>query len=173
MKPYWIYFILGPLCMIIEVVGEVLLPKFLAQIINQGIGSAAQAGQGSGYIMAISAAMVGTAVLMLLGGVGGAYFGAKASVNFSADLRQDVYRKVQKFSFSNIDKFSTGSLVTRLTNDITQIQNFVNMLLRLCLRASRNVNRRGDYGGDIESKIGDDSCSYGSHHFVDPVCNYS
>ena len=135
MKPYWIYFILGPLCMIIEVVGEVLLPKFLAQIINQGIGSAAQAGQGSGYIMAISAAMVGTAVLMLLGGVGGAYFGAKASVNFSADLRQDVYRKVQKFSFSNIDKFSTGSLVTRLTNDITQIQNFVNMLLRLCLRA--------------------------------------
>lgn len=134
-KPYWIYFILGPICMIVEVIGEVLLPKFLAQIINQGIGSVGQTGQGSGYIMAISVAMAGTAVLMLLGGVGGAFFGAKASVNFAADLRQDVYRKVQKFSFANIDKFSTGSLVTRLTNDITQIQNFVNMLLRLCLRA--------------------------------------
>lgn len=134
-KPYWIYFLLGPLCMIIEVIGEVVLPKFLAEIINKGVGMPGQVGQGSGYITVICVAMVGTAVLMLLGGVGGAYFGAKASVNFSADLRRDIYCKVQKFSFANIDKFSTGSLVTRLTNDVTQIQNFVNMLLRTCLRA--------------------------------------
>ncbi len=132
-KPYWVAFLLGPLCMIVEVVGEVLLPKFLAEIINIGIGSGS--GRGSGYIAAVCGGMIVTAVLMLLGGVGGAYFGAQAAVNFSSDLRRDVYKKVQKFSFSNIDRFSSGSLVTRLTNDITQIQNFVNMLLRMCLRA--------------------------------------
>ena len=134
-KPYWIYFLLGPLCMIIEVVGEVFLPKFLAQVINEGVGMTGNTGNGNGYIAVICAAMIGTALLMMLGGVGGAYFGAKASVNFGADLRQDIYRKVQKFSFANIDKFSTGSLVTRLTNDVTQLQNFVNMLLRMCLRS--------------------------------------
>ncbi len=132
-KPYWVAFLLGPLCMIVEVVGEVLLPKFLAEIINIGIGSGS--GRGSGYIAAVCGGMIVTAVLMLLGGVGGAYFGAQAAVNFSSDLRRDVYKKVQKFSFANIDRFSSGSLVTRLTNDITQIQNFVNMLLRMCLRA--------------------------------------
>ena len=72
---------------------------------------------------------------MMAGGVGGAYFGAKASVNFATDLRSDIFKKVQSFSFGNIDKFSSGSLVTRLTNDVTQLQNFVNMLLRMALRA--------------------------------------
>lgn len=129
-KPYMKYFILGPLCMIIEVIGEILMPKFYSQIINEGVNH-----QNVGYVIGMAALMVLTAVLMLLGGVGGAYFGAKASVNFGADLRQDLYNKVQKYSFSNIDKFQTGSLVTRLTNDVTQIQNMVNMLLRLCLRA--------------------------------------
>ena len=79
--------------------------------------------------------MILTAIVMMLGGIGGAYFGAKASVNFAADLRSDVYKSVQKFSFANVDKFSTGSLVTRLTNDVTQLQNFVNMLLRMALRS--------------------------------------
>lgn len=134
-KPYWIYFVLGPLGMIVEVVGEVVLPKFLSAIIDNGVGTKESVGNGSQYIIYITIAMIVTAVLMLLGGVCGAYFGAKASVNFAADLRSDVYRKIQKFSFSNIDKFSTGSLVTRLTNDVTQLQNFVNMLLRMCLRS--------------------------------------
>ena len=134
-KPYWIYFVLGPLGMIVEVVGEVVLPKFLSAIIDNGVGTKESVGNGSQYIIFITVAMIVTAVLMLLGGVCGAYFGAKASVNFAADLRSDVYRKIQKFSFSNIDKFSTGSLVTRLTNDVTQLQNFVNMLLRMCLRS--------------------------------------
>ena len=79
--------------------------------------------------------MIITAIVMMLGGVGGAYFGAKASVNFAADLRKDAFEKVQKFSFANIDKFSTGSLVTRLTNDVTQMQNFINMMLRMMLRS--------------------------------------
>ena len=129
-KPYWVYFVLGPLCMIVEVIGEVFIPKLYSQIINNGVNN-----QNVGYIVGMAALMVGVSVLMLLGGVGGAYFGAKASINFGADLRQDLYNKVQKYSFANIDKFQTGSLVTRLTNDVTQIQNMVNMLLRMCLRA--------------------------------------
>lgn len=130
-KPYLPYFILGPLCMIIEVIGEVLMPKFLAIVINGAEGGTLTVGSSIGT----AGLMILTAVIMMVGGVGGAYFGAKASVNFAADLRDDVYRKVQKFSFANIDKFSTGSLVTRLTNDVTQLQNFVNMLLRMCLRS--------------------------------------
>ncbi len=131
-KPYWVYFVLGPICMIVEVVGEVLMPKFMANIINEGVP---QGENGLWYIIGVCALMVAVALLMMAGGVGGAYFGAKASVNFASDLRQDIYTKVQSFSFANIDKFSTGSLVTRLTNDVTQIQNFINMLLRMCLRS--------------------------------------
>lgn len=130
-KPYLPYFILGPICMIVEVIGEVLMPKYLASIINEASAGTLTVGYGIGRALM----MVVTALLMMAGGVGGAWFGAKASVNFAADLRQDVYNKVQTFSFANIDRFSTGSLVTRLTNDVTQLQNFVNMLLRMCLRA--------------------------------------
>lgn len=115
--------------MIIEVIGEIIMPKFLAEIINKG------AGKGISYSVSMSLLMILVALIMMAGGVGGAYFGGKASVNFAADLRRDIYKKVQGFSFANIDKFSTGSLVTRLTNDVTQLQNFVNMLLRMCLRA--------------------------------------
>lgn len=129
-KPYWVYFTVGPLMMIVEVLGEIFMPKFMAEIINNGV-----ANQNVGYIIGMGVLMLVTALLMMLGGVGGAYFGAKASINFGADVRRDVYAKVQTFSFSNIDKFSTASLVTRLTNDITQVQNFVNMLLRMCLRS--------------------------------------
>jgi len=129
-KPYKAHFILGPLCMIVEVIGEVLMPFFLAQMINRGIADKSPA-----YVLFICALMVLTALLMLTGGVGGAYFGAKAAVGFATSIRNDLYKKVQSFSFFNIDKFSTGSLITRLTSDITQIQNFVNMLLRMCLRS--------------------------------------
>ncbi len=130
-KPYWPFFLMGPLCMIVEVVGEVLMPRFLANIINMGKAGTLTVEYGIWQ----AALMVLTAFLMMAGGVGGAWFGAKASVNFAADLRQDVYARVQTFSFANIDKFSTGSLVTRLTNDVTQLQNFVNMLLRMFLRS--------------------------------------
>ena len=128
-RPYSAYFILGPLCMIIEVIGEVLMPKYLAMVLGQGADAT------PGYSLGVMALMILTALLMMAGGMGGAYFGAKASVNFAADLRNDIYTRVQDFSFSNIDKFSAGSLVTRLTNDVTQMQNFINMLLRMCLRS--------------------------------------
>ncbi len=145
--PYLPFFIIGPLCMIVEVIGEVVMPKLLAFIIDYGVNHEFEEmpawlkwcydllGTDSAFVVAIAVGMVLTALLMMVGGVGGAYFGAKASVNFAADLRADVYQKVQSFSFSNIDKFNTGSLVTRLTNDVTQLQNFVNTLLRMALRS--------------------------------------
>ena len=132
--PYKSAFILGPIFMIVEVLGEIILPKLMSMIINYGCGQdVTVAAKGPAYIIGIGAAMIGTALLMMMGGVLGAYFAVKASVNFAGDLRRDA--KVQKFSFANIEKFSTGSLVTRLTNDITNIQNVLSMGLRMLLRA--------------------------------------
>ena len=129
-KPYWPYFIIGPLCMIVEVIGEIALPALYAKIVDVGIET-----HNVGFIVGVCALMILTAVLMMTGGVGGAYFAAKASVNVAADVRRDVYAKIQRFSFANIDHFSTGSLVTRLTNDVTQVMNMINMLMRMCLRS--------------------------------------
>ena len=130
-KPYLPYFILGPICMIIEVLGEVIMPRLLATVINQGKEGILTVGGSIG----IGLLMILCALVMMGGGIGGAYFGAKASVNFATDVRQDAFKKLQDYSFANIDKFSTGSIVTRLTNDVTQLQNFVNMLLRMALRS--------------------------------------
>ena len=130
-KPYLKSFILGPLGMIVEVVGEMFMPLVLALIINDGYNGTLTVASSIGYA-AILAVIV---LFMMTGGVAGAYYGAKASVNFAADLRRDVYTKIQKYSFANIDKFSASSLVTRMTNDVTQLQNFVNMLLRMALRS--------------------------------------
>ncbi len=129
-KPYLPAFVIGPLMMIVEVIGEVVLPKLMANIINVGVANGSV-----GYITGTGALMILVALLMMAGGVGGAYFGAKAAVSFAADLRKDAFDKVQTFSFANLDQFSTGSLVTRLTNDITQVQNLINMALRMMLRA--------------------------------------
>lgn len=133
-KPYTLFFILGPLLMLTEVAGEIVLPKIMGTMIDNGIGDAA-AGFGTGYIISRAAMMIGFICIMIIGGIGGHYFSIKAAVSFSTDLRQGVFEKVQKFSFKNIDNFSTGSLVTRLTNDITQIQNMVRMLLIMAMRS--------------------------------------
>ena len=129
-RPYWKSFVFGPILMVTEVVGEVLLPSFMADIINIGAVQHDVA-----FIIRMGLVMLLTAVVMMLGGIGGAYFSARAAISFAADLRSDVFRKVQDFSFRNIDTYSTGSLITRLTNDITQVQNVIMMGLRLLLRA--------------------------------------
>ncbi len=130
-KPYLKSFILGPLGMIVEVVGEMFMPLILAMIINSGEAGTLTVPESIWLSLGLTAIVL----CMMAGGVAGAYYGSKASVNFAADLRRDVYAKIQKFSFANIDKFSAGSLVTRMTNDVTQLQNFVNMLLRMALRS--------------------------------------
>lgn len=116
--------------MIVEVVGEVMLPAMMADIINIGA-----ANRDIPYMITKGIMMVIMAFTMMVGGMGGAYFAAKAAMHFGRDLRKDLFQKVQKFSFANIDSFSTGSLVTRLTNDITQMQNVIMMGLRMMLRA--------------------------------------
>lgn len=128
--PYKSAFILGPLMMVTEVLGEILLPKFMSMIINHGVAQ-----KDGGYILKMGLVMAITSFLMAAGGILGAYFAAKASISFTSDLRRDLFARVQQFSFKNIDTFSTGSLVTRLTNDIQQVQNLVMMGLRMMLRA--------------------------------------
>ena len=132
-KPYLSSFILGPLGMIVEVIGEMFMPLLLAELINRGNSETNPLDIPTS--LGIAGVLIGIVLLMMIGGVAGAYFGAKASVNFAADLRRDMYAKVQQYSFANIDKFSASSLVTRMTNDVTQMQNFVNMLLRMALRS--------------------------------------
>ena len=129
-KPYLSAFLLGPLLMLTEVFGEIMLPKLMSLIINHGV-----ANRDSSYIISVGLIMVLTAFIMALGGIGGAYFSSKASICFTSDLRGDLFSKVQEFSFRNIDQYSTGSLVTRLTNDIQQIQNVTMMGLRMMFRA--------------------------------------
>ena len=128
--PYKSDFILGPLMMVTEVLGEILLPKFMSMIINHGVAQ-----KDGGYILKMGLVMAITSFLMAAGGILGAYFAAKASISFTSDLRRDLFARVQQFSFKNIDTFSTGSLVTRLTNDIQQVQNLIMMGLRMMLRA--------------------------------------
>ena len=130
-KPYLSAFIIGPILMIVEVIGEVVMPLLLSKIIDNGVNG----GRGISYIIMMGVAMAITALIMMAGGVGGAYFAIKASTGFANDLRKDLFKQIQKFSFTNIDQYNTGSLITRLTNDITQIQNMLQMMLRMALRA--------------------------------------
>lgn len=130
-RPYLPAFIIGPILMIVEVIGEVVMPLLLSNIIDNGIVG----GRGTSYIITMGITMVITALCMMAGGVGGAYFAIKASTGFANDLRKDLFNQIQKFSFKNIDQYNTGSLVTRLTNDITQVQNMIQMMLRMALRA--------------------------------------
>ena len=98
-KPYLPAFIIGPILMIVEVIGEVVMPLLLSEIIDQGIIG----GRGISYIITMGITMVITALVMMAGGVGGAYFAVKASSGFANDLRKDLFRKIQEFSFKNID----------------------------------------------------------------------
>ncbi len=128
-KPYWIFFILSPLCMCIEVASDIQIPYYAGQIINLGVANGDTA-----EIMKLTATMLGYIFLAITSGVGAAYFATRASVNFACDVREDIFKKIQEFSFANVDKFSTGSLITRLTNDITQLQQLVVLCLRMLIR---------------------------------------
>lgn len=128
--PYKSAFILGPIMMLAEVFGEIMMPKLMSLIINNGVAE-----RDAGYIVKMGLLMILITVFMSVSGIFGAYFAAKASISFTGDLRSDIFAKVQQFSFKNIDEFSTGSLVTRLTNDVQQVQSVMMMGLRMMLRA--------------------------------------
>lgn len=122
--------ILTPICMILEVVFETFIPFLMASIIDDGV----EAGDMK-HIILVGLGMVGLAAAGLLFGVLGGKFGAEASTGFAKNLRSAMYNNIQTFSFSNIDKFSTAGLITRLTTDVTNIQNAYQMILRMCMRA--------------------------------------
>ena len=122
--------ILTPICMVFEVVVETIIPLLMASIIDNGI----QQGD-MNHILLMGGIMVICAVLGLLSGLGGAVFGARASTGFARNLRRSMFENIQTFAFSNIDKYSTAGLVTRLTTDVTNVQNAFQMILRMCFRA--------------------------------------
>ena len=122
--------ILTPVFMIGEVAMEMVIPLLMASIINDGVDAG-----NMGHIYLIGGLMVLAALVGLSFGIGGGVFGAKASTGFARNLRKAMYGRIQTFGFANIDKFSTAGLVTRLTTDVTNIQNAYQMLLRMCMRA--------------------------------------
>ena len=129
-KKYWFYTALCPLVMIGEVVFETVIPFLMAFIIDNGI-----AARDMQYVLRIGACMILCSVLSLCCGAFGARFGAVASQGFSHNLRRMLFSKVQEFSFSNVDHFSTASLVTRLTTDVNNVQNVYQLVIRICFRA--------------------------------------
>lgn len=129
-KKYFYCFLLGPFFMVLEACGEFILPFLNANIIDKGAAEGNVA-----YILENGLYMLLIALFMLVSGVLGAHFAIKGSAHLAADLRQKTFVQIQKFSFANIDDFSTGSLITRITNDITQIQTFSQSLLRGVFRS--------------------------------------
>ena len=119
-----------PACMVLEVIMEMLIPLLMAAIIDNGVEKGDMA-----YIYKTGAVMMALALFGLLAGMLGAKYGASAATGLAKNLRAAMFNNIQSFSFANIDKFSTAGLVTRLTTDVTNIQNAYQMILRMCVRA--------------------------------------
>ena len=123
-----------PCYMILEVLMEMMIPYLMASIIDDGVNKGDMK-----HICVVGAGMLVIAAIGLFAGIMGGVYGAKASAGFARNLRKGMYDNIQTFSFSNIDKFSTASLVTRLTTDVTNIQNAYQMVLRMCMRAPASL----------------------------------
>ena len=133
-KGYRVYILLGILCSAGEAVLELMLPKAMSNIVDYGIGGNGGAGDRT-YILTMGLKMVLMALICLALGVGAAALAAKAGMGFGANVREAEYRQVQRFSFSNIEHFSTASLITRLTNDVSSVQMTLMMWMRMLVRA--------------------------------------
>lgn len=129
LKKYWYFAVLSPLFMILEVSMDLVQPSLMSRIVDDGI-----VGQNFGIILNLGIQMLIFTLLGCFGGILSGVFGNLAAQNFSNDLRKDAFAKVMKMSFQQTDKFTIGSLVTRLTNDITACQDFVGMALRMMVR---------------------------------------
>ncbi|TBL72630.1 ABC transporter ATP-binding protein [Paenibacillus thalictri] len=130
LKPYWKSAVLAPLLMLLEVAMDLLQPKLMASIVNDGVMKGDLA-----HIRNTGALMLLYALIGLIGGVGCTIFSSIASQYFGADLRRDLFRHAQTFSFRNLDRFKAGTLVTRLTSDVVQMQNMVQTTLRILVRS--------------------------------------
>lgn len=130
LKPYMLPTLLAPLFMLLEVAMDLMQPALMSRVIDVGVANADKA-----YIVRTCILMFVCALLGVTGGLGNMYFSTRAGYGFARDLRSDLYRRIQSFSFSDIDRFKTGSLVTRTTNDVTQIQNAFTNCIRMLVRA--------------------------------------
>jgi ATP-binding cassette, subfamily B, multidrug efflux pump len=137
MKKYFPYLLkykkalwLAPLLVIIDVVCEIFQPALMSKIVDQGISQ-----KNLHYILMTGGFMVGLSILAIAANIGNIYYSSTASVGFSAELRKGMFNKIQQFSFSNLDRFSSSSLTTRITNDVNILQDVIVMLLRLLIRA--------------------------------------
>lgn len=126
--------LLTPVFMILEVLFETIIPLMMASIIDDGVKKGDMR-----HIYLVGGCMVITALLGLLTGTLGGKYGASASTGFAKNIRKAMYDNIQTFSFSNIDKFSTSGLVTRMTTDVTNLQNAYQMILRMCMRAPASL----------------------------------
>lgn len=122
--------VLAPVYMVIEVAAEILIPFLMADLIDKGISAG-----NMDYIWKMGSILVLISFLSLAFGVLSGVYAARASAGFARNLRKDMYYNVQTFSFSNIDKFSTASIVTRLTTDVTNVQNAFQMIIRMAVRS--------------------------------------
>jgi len=130
LKPYWLWSILAPLLMVLEVTMDLMQPRMIQRIVDEGIAQ-----YDMDVVIQTGLIMIGLAFIGALGGVGCAITATLASQGFGTDLRGDLFRKVQSLSFGNLDELETGGIITRLTNDIGQVQEMVAMLLRIMVRA--------------------------------------
>ena len=134
LKPYWLFALLCPLAMILEVSMDLLQPTLMSDIVDNGILGNAAADENLRYVLITGLKMLVFSLIGCFGGIASAAFGTAAAQKMGNDLRKDAFAKVMHMSFQQTDKFTTGSLVTRLTNDITAIQEFVAMSLRMFVR---------------------------------------
>ena len=134
LKPYWFFALLCPLAMILEVSMDLLQPTLMSDIVDNGILGTASADENLRYVLVTGLKMLVFSLIGCFGGIASAAFGTAAAQKMGNDLRKDAFAKVMHMSFQQTDKFTTGSLVTRLTNDITAIQEFVAMSLRMFVR---------------------------------------
>lgn len=129
-KPYWLWCLLAPLLMVVEVIMDLMQPALMASIVDQGLLS-----NDLEHIKSTGLIMLGVALIGLIGGVGCTVFSSIASQSFGNDLRITLFDHIQTFSNRNLDRLKTGSLITRLTNDVGQLQTFVQMILRSFVRS--------------------------------------
>jgi ATP-binding cassette, subfamily B, multidrug efflux pump len=129
LRPYWGWAVLAPLLMALEVAMDLVQPRLVQRIVDEGVARGDM-----GLVIGTGAWMLAAAIVGMAGGVGCTVYAIRAGQHFGADLRGALFGKVQALSFGNLDRLETGALITRLTNDVTQVQELVMMLLRIMVR---------------------------------------
>ncbi|HOV47918.1 MAG TPA: ABC transporter ATP-binding protein [Anaerolineae bacterium] len=130
LKPYRVWALIAPLLMMLEVAMDLMQPRMIARIVDEGIAQ-----KNLPLVLQLGGMMIGFAIIGAFGGMSNGFFAVRAVQGFAADLRETLFRKVQELSFANLEELEIGQLITRLTNDVTQVQQAIYMTLRMMIRA--------------------------------------